>query len=136
MRTLLPLLLAGTALFAGEIPQGKMPRIDGAWGEGEWADAHVVKLAGGEARVFTAGRALCLGIRIEAPYAGERIDLYVATRSGATGRVVFASAAGGGSVDVCAGGGESSSMVTPEERMTRRTRPATGKVSSESAKAS
>ncbi|MHC4849295.1 MAG: hypothetical protein ACYTEG_12680 [Planctomycetota bacterium] len=78
----LVLFFAAGIAHGAEIPAGSMPEIDGRWADKEWDSAYSIKLAGGEARLRTAGRTVCLAIRVDRPYAGERIDFSVATRSG------------------------------------------------------
>ncbi|MHC4938936.1 MAG: hypothetical protein ACYTHK_08210 [Planctomycetota bacterium] len=82
MPRLLTLFFAATTALGAELPAGPMPEIDGAWSAGEWEIAHVLKLPQGEARLRTAGRTLCLAVRMDKPYAGEKIEFYVGTRSG------------------------------------------------------
>ena len=70
---LLSLFFLASAAAAAGIPAGEMPRIDGIWDQNEWNKALEVPVEGGRARLRTAGRALCLAVRIERPYDGERI---------------------------------------------------------------
>ncbi|MHC4448761.1 MAG: hypothetical protein ACYS0E_01295 [Planctomycetota bacterium] len=82
MTRLFVLFFAAGIAHGAEIPAGSMPEIDGRWAEKEWESAHSIKLPGGEARLRTAGRTVCLAVRFDRPYTGERIDFSVATRSG------------------------------------------------------
>jgi hypothetical protein len=65
-----------------EVPAGKMPRIDGEVGEEEWRGAATRRTAAGTVHLRTAGGVLCIGLRMQRPYRGERIDLRVANASG------------------------------------------------------
>jgi cyclophilin family peptidyl-prolyl cis-trans isomerase len=77
-------MLLAAAAFAGavDVPQGELPRIDGAVEEAEWKGATRLAAGAGEAFVLTSGRVLCIGIRVKRPYRGERIDLQVADELG------------------------------------------------------
>jgi cyclophilin family peptidyl-prolyl cis-trans isomerase len=76
-------LLAVTALAgAVDVPQGDLPAIDGEVGDAEWKGAARIEAGHGEAFLRAAGRVLCIGIRMNRPYAGERIDLQVADDAG------------------------------------------------------
>jgi cyclophilin family peptidyl-prolyl cis-trans isomerase len=72
------LLLATALTGAVDVPQGELPAIDGAVEEAEWKGATRLAADGGEAFVVAAGRVLCIGIRVNRPYKGERIDLQAA----------------------------------------------------------
>lgn len=82
MRAALLALLAAPAL-ALEVPSGALPEIDGRVEDKEWASAARREAGPAVARFLLAGRALCIGLTVEMPYEGERIDFQVADSTGA-----------------------------------------------------
>jgi cyclophilin family peptidyl-prolyl cis-trans isomerase len=65
-----------------DVPQGALPKIDGAVEEAEWRGAARLRAEGGEAFLLASGRVLCVGVQVKRPYGGERIDLQVADELG------------------------------------------------------
>ncbi|MHC4952640.1 MAG: hypothetical protein ACYTGZ_02025 [Planctomycetota bacterium] len=82
-RLLIVFIWLASVAPAADLPQGKLPKIDGIVEPEEWKNAYKASVPEGTAYLRVAGQALCLAIRIERPYAGERIDLHVADRAGA-----------------------------------------------------
>lgn len=76
------LLLAASVAGAVDVPQGELPRIDGAVDEAEWKGAARLPAKGAEAFLLASGRVLCIGVRASRPYRGERIDIQVSDEPG------------------------------------------------------
>ncbi|MCZ6785765.1 MAG: peptidylprolyl isomerase [Planctomycetota bacterium] len=79
---MLALLLASGPAAALDVPEGAMPKIDGNLAKEEWAGAVALKAGRGTLRLRVAQGALCLALEMEAPYAGERLDLHVTDSKG------------------------------------------------------
>ena len=82
MRPLLALLLAAGPAAALDVPTGPMPKIDGILDKEEWAGALKLRAGSGVLRLKVAQGALCMALEMEAPYAGERLDLHVTDSKG------------------------------------------------------